>query len=233
MEGPVGVAPEPVEQMTEHFRPYLRVEYHFLRTVCALTLEQRTRIARAAQREYKDAVAQYLQLRRPQGFRRAGQAPQALPDPRTSIRAALARAAEPHLNPEQAARYRQEIALRAEARKQMVIRCFVLRLDQELILSAEQRARITERLTSAWDKTWFLSDEMLLEIDRYMSRIPAHLFLSVLNDDQTKVWNFSFQGRSVPEASISLFPSIPVDFPEDAELTEARAAEGKDTKGPS
>ena len=124
---------------TERFRPYLRVEYHFLRAVCTLTPDQRTRIAREAEREYKDAVAQYVKSTWSPQFRRAGEAPRVFPDPRKLIREGLARAAEPHLNSEQAARYRQEIAQRAEAQRQMVIKCYVLSLDQKLILSAEQR----------------------------------------------------------------------------------------------
>jgi hypothetical protein len=242
-----GVAPAPVAERTaadylafetERFRPYLRVEYHFLRAVCSLTPEQRTRIARAAEREYKEAVAEYVKLTWSPQFRRAGEPPRVFPDPRRLIREGLARAAGPHLNSEQAACYRQEIAQRAEAQRQMVIECYVLSLDEELMLTAEQRSRIAEKLTSDWDDAWLPSESMLLNVERYVPRIPRQQVLPLLSEEQKKLWDPTFP-KSVVTGMLNgdgmlngPFPAIPVDFPEDAELTEAREAEAKDTKGP-
>jgi hypothetical protein len=217
---------------TERFRPHLRVEYHFLRAVCSLTPEQRTRIARGAEREYKETVAQYVKLTWSPQFRRAGEAPRFFPDPRKLIREGLARAAEPHLNSEQAARYHQEIAQRAEAQRQMVIKCYVLSLDQALILSAEQRCRIAERLTADWDEAWFPSESMLLDVDSYVSRIPRQQVLPLLSEEQKRVWDPTHFQKSAVPVMIQPFPAIPVDFPEDEELTEARGAEAKGTEGP-
>ena len=220
-----------VAQLTELYRPYLRVEYHFLRAVCSLTPEQRTRIARGAEREYTETVAQYVNLRRSPQFRRAGEAPRALPDPRKLIREGLARAAESDLSSDQAARYRQEIALRAEAQRQMVIKCFVLSLDQELILSAEQRCWIAERLAARWDEAWFPSESMLLNVDRFVSRIPRQQIVPFLSEEQKKVWDVTASNPAVT-SMVQPLPSIPVGFPEDEELTEAREAGAKDTEVP-
>jgi hypothetical protein len=220
-----------IAQMTEQFRPYLRVEYHFLRSVGSLTPYQRTRVAREAEREYKDAVVQYVKSRFSPQLRRAGETPRALPDPRKLICEGLARAATRCLDADQETRYHQELALRAEARKQTAIRCLVLSLNQELILSAEQRYQLSERLTSNWDEAWFPSELMLLNVDRYVSRIPSQQILPLLTEEQKKLWELTFQRQAVT-GTITGFPSIPVGFPEDEELTEAREARAKDTEGP-
>jgi hypothetical protein len=216
--------PAQVAQMTEQFRPYLRVEYHFLRTVCALTPEQRTRIARAAEREYKDRVAHYLEMQRSPQLRRAGEAPRVLPDPRKLIQEGLARAAEALLTNDQAARYRDELAQRADARKQAAIQSILVRLDEDLLLSPRQRMELAENLNASWREDWFPTEFMLMTADRYLYRIPRHHIVTLLNEDQKTLWELNSQNQLVT-GILQGVPSIPADFPEDQELTEARKAE--------
>jgi hypothetical protein len=223
---------------TERLRPYLRVEYHFLRTVCSLTSEQRTRIARAAERAYNETIAQYVKLTWSPQLRQASAAPRVFPDPRKLIREGLARAAEPYLDSDQAARYRQEIAQRAEAQRRMVIECYILSLDEALILSAEQRSRIAEKLNADWEDAWAHSESMLLNVDTSVSRIPRQHVLPFLSEEQKKLWDPTLSKSAVTgvwngNAMVNgPLPALPVDFPEDAELTAARKAEAKDTEGP-
>jgi hypothetical protein len=221
--------PAQVAQMTDQFRPYLRVEYHFLRTICALTPEQRTRIARAAEHEYRETVAHYLEVQRSPQLRRAGESPRVLPDPRKLIQEGLARAAEVHLSKDQAARYRDELAQRAEARKQAAIQTILVRLDDDFILSPQQHTEFARDLSAIWNEDWFPTEFMLMTADRYLYRIPRHHIVTLLNEDQRQLWELNAQNQTVTGV-LQGVPSVPADFPEDQELTEARKAEDQDTE---
>jgi hypothetical protein len=214
-------------QMIEQLRPYLRVEYHFLRVVCVLTPDQRMRIARDGEREFRDAVSEYYDRHRSPQFRKAGEAPRPLPDPHKLIQEALARAAEDHLTPEQADRYRQEIVQRAEDHKHAVIQNLVATLAQMLVLSGEQRAQLTDRLGARWDDAWFPTDFMMANSDRYLSRVPKQEILSLLSEDQRKLWELN---NAQPNVSgiVQVFPVNNAGFPEDEELAAAREAAASD-----
>ncbi len=214
-----------MEQLTERCRPYLWVEYHFLRMVCALSEDERKPIAREVERVYKDVMERYEGMRRSGQLRRAGQALQALPDPRRLIEEGVARVADEHLSAAQAARYRAELALRASDRKRITIQRVVEKLDQDLILSSEQRTRLTETLISSWDETWFPSEYMMMSPERYVSRIPLKHLLPLLDENQRDLRTQAIR-YPVNAANFVTGPvSIPSEFPEAEELAEARKAE--------
>jgi hypothetical protein len=215
-----------IETSIEQYRPYLRVEYHFLRMVCALSEEQRRPIAREAERAFVKAMQQYDELRQPGQLRRAGEPARVLPDPRKLIQQGLARVAAEHLSAEQAARYRAELEQRAEDRKRVMIRSLVEKLDDELILSPAQRTRLTETLNSHWNESWFPTEPMMMNPERYLSRIPIQHLDSVLNADLRNLWNQILR-KPVGVEGLLVGRSVPDDFPEDEELAEAREAERK------
>jgi hypothetical protein len=214
-------------QLIAQYRPVLCVEYHFLRMVCGLSEDERKVIAREAVQAFKDAMARYEDMRRPQ-FRPAGAAPRALPDPRKLIQEGLVRAAEKRLSPERAARYREELAQRNLYRKRVTIQRLIEWLDQELILSPTQRIEIATALAAGWEDAWFPTEFMLTNPERYLNRmIPNHNIVRFLEVDQRQLFDQLVRNP----ASITAVVMNPViDFPEDEELAAARAAEAREAE---
>jgi hypothetical protein len=208
-------------QMAERYRPYLCVEYHFLRMVCGLSEDERKAFAPEAVKVFNAAIAQYEEMRRAPQLRLAGAQPRVLPDPRKLLQEGLLRAASEHLAPERAARYRAELAERGRERKRVTIERLVEWLDQELMLSYEQNKALADAFTTNWDDSWFPTDVMLAIPERYISRIPRQHIVGLLDGDQTKLWDQRL--RNPNNAGVVMNPMLAVDLPEDEELAAARA----------
>jgi hypothetical protein len=235
------VARVAVANREQQFRSYLRVEYHFLRTVCGLSGEQRKQVARDAERALKEAVAKYNEIQQEMQanvrFRKPGEPPKVLtlPDPCRLVQEGLANAAEAYLSSRQMARYRREVAERAEERKRVAIENVVARIDQELILSRSQREQLSQTLSSGWDESWFPTTIMLLNVDRYISRIPRHLILPLLDEGQRELWTATSQGQVANAVIVNPLTPLTMqnDLVEDEELDEARRAEADRTPPPA
>jgi hypothetical protein len=210
-------------QMAERYRPHLCVEYHFLRMVCGLSVDERNVLAPAAVQAFHEAIAQYEEMRRSPQLRLTAAQPRVLPDPRRLLQEGLVRAAEKHLAPERAARYREELAERSRERKRVTIERLVDWMDHELILSADQRKALTVAFTTGWDDSWFPTDVMLAMPERYISRIPRHSIALVLDGDQRKIWDQLLR-NPINVTGVVMNPVLAIEFPEDEELVAARAA---------
>src|SRR5262249_36864874 len=149
-----------------------RAEYHFARNVCGLKGAERTEIAREGEKALGEAAKVYAQMQ--QKMMRGqwrGNEPQ--PDPATVIEEGLARAIKAKLPADRAARYEAELAKRNEERKTATVRNLVARLDQELVLSADQREKLSEELASNWDDSWGRN------IERYISNNNNNYFPAI------------------------------------------------------
>jgi hypothetical protein len=178
-----------VEQWTTQFRPILQVEYQFLRTACAPTREQRRPIARAGQEALRVAAAQFAdwQLNRNRVVGGLLKRP-TQPDVHKIIQEALTAAGEAHLSPGQRQRYRHEVEARAAERKQGALLSLVAKLDQCLVLSAEQRDKMMESLSSHWDNAWTQELQISSLDDPYFPVIPDQLVVPFFNGPQKEVW---------------------------------------------
>jgi hypothetical protein len=212
-----------VVQLTERSRPYLNVEYHFLRTVCALSDDERKTLATAAEQAFQEAIAHYDEMRRTPGLRPAGAQPRALPDPRRLIQEGLLRVAEKHLSPERAARYREELAARNVDRKRVAIKRLIESLDHELFLSRPQREELATSLFTTWDETLVMTDLMVLYPERYLAALPRQKVARVLDAEQMKLWDQLLR-NAMTTAIFAPTTTLVNDFPEDEELAAARAA---------
>ena len=214
-----------VRQFTQQFRSAMRAEYYFIRSVCAPTPEQRTRIAREGEKALREASAAYAQAQmRPM---RMVNGRWAYPDPRKMIEEAMAKAVKPILTPDQAARYQAESEKRAADRKKAAARNIVSKLDQDLILTPEQREKLDEAVVARWDDSWCQSLETLLYGDQYYPRLPDDVVTPHLDDKQKEIWHgarqnqnffFGFVGNMLPNE----------DPAEDKELIDARLTAEKD-----
>jgi hypothetical protein len=215
-------------QMLQLLRPFLRVEYHVLRGACEPSPEQRRRIARAGERVLRDCAPQTPGNGAPFQVVINGQAPAPTPrvfDPVKPIREGLVKAAEQYLTPEQLARYKAELKRRDDHWKQSAVRSIVARLDQDLLLTAEQRASIGESLRDRWDGGWVTSVTALMNIEHYFPPIPDSFIVPFLDEPQKEAWEASRPNRRVVHFGIAANRGD--DQREDEELTEAREAEDK------
>ena len=76
------------------------------------------------------------------------------------------------------------------------------KLDQSLILSADQRTKLTDSLLSHWNELWALGFQNYHFENEYMPMIPDSLISPFLNDDQKKVW-VGFQKVSLNAGGIA------------------------------
>lgn len=217
------------QQVTQQLRPFLRVEYHFIRKVCEPSPEQRGQIARAGERALRETAAQYpngnLNAAQVIVMGRNGMATQSFNDPIKPIRDGLAKAVEQFLTPEQAARYKDEVKRKNEHWKQVAVRTIVTRLDQDLLLTADQRAAIGDSLRDHWNETWASSVTALVNIEHYFPPIPDEHIMPSLDAAQKDIWQALQVNRRLVRFGIGA--NRLDDGPEDQELTEARQAEDK------
>ncbi len=215
-----------VQQMMMQFRPIIRAEFHVIRAACQPTPEQRKAIAQAAEQTLRDTTKKYVEsMRRPMTM-----AQRAANEPRRLIEEGLVAVLKSKVSAEQAARYQAELTKRTAARKRLTVRNLVARLDHELILSPDQRDKISESLSAHWDDSWGHSVEMFMNDNNYLPPIPDHVVAPVLNESQVKIW------RSIPKnqgffGGFGIMGGIMMnnDPLEDEDLREARlAAEAKE-----
>jgi hypothetical protein len=216
-----------MEQFTPQFRPILRAEYHLARSVCELTAAERTEIAREGEKALGEAAKAYAEMQQKmmRGQWRANEAP---PDPATMIEEGLARAIRARLPADRAARYESELAKRENDRKCAAVRNLVAKLDQELVLSADQREKISAEMTANWADSWGRNIEPYLNNANYFPAIPRRLLIPYLNSTQRSVWSAVQQVSTTSWRNAALGAAMTAgDDPlEDEELVEARKAAG-------
>ncbi len=211
-----------VQQFIQQYRPILRAEYHVVRIACGLTPAQRKLMAQAAEQVLRDAGRKHLEtMRRPMTT-----AERMSYDPRRLIQEGLAAAVKAQLPAEQVARYQEELARRTATRKQTTVRNVVARLDQDLILSPDQRDKIGESLSAHWDDSWCQSLELFM-YNRFLPPIPDQYVAPYLSQTQKRIW------RSTPKVpgfygQMALIGGMMEEDPaEEEELKEARLAAAK------
>lgn len=183
-------------QMAQQLRPLLIAELRFVRAACQPTKEQFHELVQAGDKCLNDVATSFAAN---QG-RRAGPlvaqvGPQAAPvplpielDPGRQIRLGLATAVKEGLSEAQVARYVDESEKRAAHRRRVVIQMLVLRLDESLGLSAEQRAIITTSLSEGWQDAWSAWLYLLDTTGNALPAIPRPGVAPHLSASQKQIW---------------------------------------------
>ena len=183
-----------IPHFTQQFRPALLAELNFIRQTCDLVPAQRPKIKAVGEEALAEAVRAMAQ----QQVRQDGNVVQR--DGRRIIRDALAKVLKETLTPEQMEKYTDEATRRAALRKKAAILNVVARLDSTMCLTQEQRQKITESISSAWQEKWEQWLVMSVYGDQYVPIIPDNLLVGHLNADQKAVWtglqkvDFTFWG---------------------------------------
>ena len=176
-----------VQQFIQQFRPLFRAEYYFLRRICDLSPGQRKQVAREGERAVHDAAKTFAELQQKmmQGGWRPGTQ---YPEPQQVLEDVLSKSVAGFLSPAQRARYKEEIDKRIANRKQVALDNIVAKLDSDLVLTAQQREKISASLSSRWNESWSQSMQMLMNIEQFFPNIPDHLVLPFLTENQKKTW---------------------------------------------
>ncbi len=216
-------------QYVQHFRPLFRSEYYFIRNACDLSTDQRKQLARLRESVSRGAAKSFVVEQ--QKMMRGGWRPGSqYPDPRQLMEQELARAITPLLSAEQVGRYKTELEKRIASRKQLVIDNLIAKLDEDLMLTADQRIRLVRSLTANWKDSWGQSLEMLMNLENFFPSIPDQLVMPILTEPQRDAW------RRVPRNTNVFWgfsfgagnqENDPLDDPELADAGKAGDAGGK------
>jgi hypothetical protein len=150
---------------------------HFMRLVCQPTKEQFERIAAEAETTHKATM-------RAPAMRFMATGVSVLRKPITD---ALLKSVRKVLSPEQAERYHKELELRNQALKRSVALNLVAKVDKFLILSPQQRRKLSKILQDHWQESWS-ELQMLMYGSQYFPQMPDAEISRILTDVQKEVW---------------------------------------------
>jgi hypothetical protein len=215
-----------VQNFTIQLRPMMRAEYHFLRSVCRLTQEQRKGMARSAERSLHETVQELARMQ--QGgirIQRLAGGQTVYPEPRGMIQKRFLAAAKQQLSPDQATRYAAELEKRAVEDKKVALDNLMAKFDHELLLSDEQRQKIRESLSSHWTDAWRQSPQTLFTDTTYFPPIADEFVVPYLEKAQRSLWHNAIKTQQFGWGNWNFGGFAIEDDPlEDRELVEAREA---------
>lgn len=174
------------KQFSSQFKPLLTAELSFINRACDLNLQQRKKIKAASDKCLKATVRKYAMTQN--GMMRGGGRQSATMDPTELLHLALGKILKETLQPEQLTTYEDEMATRRAHRTRVAIENVVALIDERLVLTIDQRKKLTESLDKNWQASWVQSLEMLINNNQYLPSIPDRYVVSALNETQKKVW---------------------------------------------
>jgi hypothetical protein len=183
------VGADPLEQQfLQQFRQLSKTELNFVRAICQPNAEQSKKIKAASEVGLKTAVKKFAEIQKKlqQGIR-AGEQPQ-WPDPRKLMADALLKSVKETMSAEQAKRYEEELAKRSAARQHAALLNLVAKLDKDLVLTADQREKLSEALSGSWKEAWGQQLETFMYGDTYMPALPDAQVIPVLTEKQKQIW---------------------------------------------
>jgi hypothetical protein len=175
-----------VAQFRPQFQQLLYLELAFLRRECKPDAKPFAEVAKAAKAALDAPLrvyaSQYWAMQNGRGRSSAA-------DPRPEIRKLLMPLVEAKLGPEKARLYQEESDKRAEARKHAVVVNLVAAIDERLVLTAPQRAKLVQSLSANYDSVWEQYVEMFSSSSQnYLPSIRKESIVPLLNEQQKSVW---------------------------------------------
>lgn len=172
-----------VDQLVRQGKPLVNAELLFARGVCKLDQLTLIKIYSDSGKALEDAANKLVQ-----GRFEALRAGSTFPDAAATLRHELAAVFKKHLTADQYRIYETESARRDELRRKAGARFLVDCIDREVLLSAEQKARISEILEKNWDESWTLCLEYLLRSNNIFPSGVDPYVTPELNQAQRAVW---------------------------------------------
>ncbi|MCI0332198.1 MAG: hypothetical protein L0228_03105 [Planctomycetes bacterium] len=177
------------QQFRGQFEPMLKVELSFANRACKLTDDERRTLITKSNAWLTKFIADYAkQGGQPQQHIWFGGGRQQPADPRTSIEEGVAKIVTAELPKEKAAVYADECKKRSEFSQKMAVDNLVVRIDKELVLSPEQREKLTKSLSEHWDKSWAPQLEMFMHGMDIWPNVPDQWIRPHLTAAQQVAW---------------------------------------------
>lgn len=173
---------------TSRMKPLLQAELAFIQGVCGADREQYEAIATDANARFRRAVREYAVAVNQIQHRGARPGSQSIPRPETLIQKEVVPILKERLNPEQFERYEKECHNRTTSRKRAVVMNLIVKLDEELRFTAEQRSKLVQVLTENYQSDWDQWIELMQHNIQATPQIPQQCLLPVLTQEQQEVW---------------------------------------------
>ena len=193
LEGPVAVEAGNIDQqLRAQFEPIVKVELSFAIRACKLEGEQRQKLI-AAGGKWLDQFIDGTNKQQPNqprvlNFQWPGAQVEGASDPRGEIGKGIAEVTKSVLTPEQVAVYEQESKQRENAYREAIAATLVVRMDEKLALSAQQRQKLTESFTQEWDAKWAPPLEIFMYNNDIWPAIPDKVVSPHLTPAQWEIW---------------------------------------------
>ena len=172
-----------IQQLVQQGKPMMHAELLFARGLCKLDKPTLVKIYPEMTQVLEDVAKQLTN-----GQMRVIRPGAKNPDATTLLQTGIAAVLKKHLSADQYTRYQAESAKRLETRKQAAVRFMVDAIDREVLLSPDQRSKITESLSKNWDDGWIMYVEYLLYGNQFFPNDIDKYVNAALNETQKKVW---------------------------------------------
>jgi hypothetical protein len=178
---------EQMQQLLPQFRQLFKNELAFVSRVCRPSQEQRQRLEQAGEESIKAAAKAYTEALNKMMLGQWNHNSRQ-PNPQQIIQQGLAKAVLGHLSAEQSRRHQTEVNKRKDHLRQVTIQIIVARLDEQLVLTAEQRDKLAESLARDWREAWGQAWSMFANNNQCLPNLPERTVVPVLNETQKRVW---------------------------------------------
>jgi hypothetical protein len=190
-------------QFRPQFQQLLYAELAFLRRACkpdpnAFTAVAAASKARLRRTVHENAVAMWARMRQPNRSNTGGL------DARAEVQQLVASLAEANLGPAEAVCYLAECDKRGQCHKHAVVLNLVAALDERLVLSAEQRAKLVHSLAENYETAWDYYVQQFAFSLSYLPSIRDDSIVPLLNEKQASVW------RQLAKQTGNVFWGVPM-----------------------
>jgi hypothetical protein len=189
--GPEGQVDPRVIQMERQYRPrfeqMLQTELAFIRRTCDLDKTQREAVANAG-KQCVSSVLRQCAITMQKMNNGVPMAQVSKLNARKLLREQLAIAVTKSVRPEQLKQFRRESDERDASWKRAVVHYVVAKLDRRLVLSAEQREKMTLAFTKNYSDEWEQFFPLWLQNDEYMPSFLESQVTPLLDQNQKNVW---------------------------------------------
>ncbi len=172
-----------VQQFLQQGRPMMHAELLFARGLLKLDRPTLVKIYPEINKALEDVAKKLAEGQ--MGVRAAGQKNL---DASTLLTQSIAAVFKKHLTAEQYKIYETETARRVETRKKSAVRFLVDSIDRQLLLSDDQRTKITASIQKNWDENWTMYTEYLLYGNQFFPNDIDKYVTPPLNETQKKIW---------------------------------------------
>jgi hypothetical protein len=241
-------APILADPLEQQFAPQIQQvmtsELLFIQKVCQPTAKQYESLKLVGDRASKITLKKLAQVQKKmqQGIQPGQQID--WPDPRSVIAEMLSKEVAATMSAEQAERYQRELTKRAEARKRVALLNLISKIDRDLLLTTEQRTKLSESLATNWQNAWGQQLEVFVYGDQFTPVLPDDQVLPHLNDKQKTIWKaapknqnqiWGFIGFGFMQGAVMIDEALNVEEGVEEKGEEKKAAEpqGSEKKGES